>query len=307
MPDEFKNLARTSFAGIEFPTDRYRLRGSARVHVHVYAHVPGGDIEKLGRNLYEAEVSGLFLTSATQYPDLWPARLELLRDLFEQSWTDYLVLPSLGRIKAMCTEWDQEFVAKTLNGERATFRFMEDQSSAFLLDKLISVNAQSVDASSAQLVTLSQALADANQLSPNEQSLFDTIQNTANQVLAIRDQADLAGLLLSEKIAMLTQLCAEADKTIRAIRDPENYPVLEALKELWAAAKSLGDAIAGPPTDFKFYTTPRRMTAADVSFAVYGTTTRAGDILQLNPINDAYDIPARTSIRYIPDETAVAA
>src|SRR6266545_3359933 len=270
--DEFKDLARVGFAGIEFPVTSYRLHGSIRNHVHIYAHVPGGDIEKLGRGLYEAEVRASFLTSATKYSagvSLWPGRLALLRRLFEQEVTEWLTLPSVGRIKMVCVDWEQEFTAQILNGEHATFRFMEDQSSAF--------------------------------------DIFDTIQRTANDVLAIRDQVELGGLLLAEKIAMLTNLCAEADKTVTAFRYPENFPVLDALKDLWDAARGLGEAVIGPPAVFKFYETPIRMSAAQVSVAIFGTTDRATDILELNPIQNAYDIPARTRIRYIPVDQDLAA
>lgn len=305
--DEFANRPRTSFAAIEFPVERYRLRGSIRHHVHIYAHVPGGDIEKLGRNLYEAEISALFLTSSTKYPNLWPDRLAALRELFEQEWTDWLVLPSIGKIKAVCTEWDQEFVAKILNGERATFRFMEDQSAAFLLDKLVNSATKTIDSSSAQLVTLAQAMNDALGPARARPDLFDVIQNTANQILGIRDQADLAGQLLGAKIGMLTALCNEADRTVEGLQHPEYYPTLEALKDLWDAARGLGEAIIGTPTTFRYFTTPTQMTAAQVAFEIYRDTSRTEDILNLNDISDAYAIPARTKIRYIPDESAQAA
>jgi prophage DNA circulation protein len=307
MPDEFKNRAKVGFAGIEFPCDRYRLRGSTRLHIHLYAHVPGGDIEKLGRNLYEIEVSGVFLTSAKNYANLWPERLAALRDLFEQEWSDYLVLPSIGRIKAVCKEWDQEFVARVVNGEHANFHFVEDQSSAFLLDQIVTSTTKTIESSSAQLVTLQQAMQDALGPGPAGADLFGVIQSTANDVLAIRDQSDLAGLALANKIAVLTNLCYEADRAVEGLKDPANYPVVEALKELWDAARSLGEAVAGPPKTFRYYTTPSRMSAAEVAIAVYGDSSRATDILELNPINDAFDIPPRTRLRYIPDESAEAA
>ncbi|SRR6266545_391368 len=307
--DEFKDLARVGFAGIEFPVTSYRLHGSIRNHVHIYAHVPGGDIEKLGRGLYEAEVRASFLTSATKYSagvSLWPGRLALLRRLFEQEVTEWLTLPSVGRIKMVCVDWEQEFTAQILNGEHATFRFMEDQSSAFLLDSIVTTSATTVESSSANLITKAQAMADAEG-NPPEFDIFDTIQRTANDVLAIRDQVELGGLLLAEKIAMLTNLCAEADKTVTAFRYPENFPVLDALKDLWDAARGLGEAVIGPPAVFKFYETPIRMSAAQVSVAIFGTTDRATDILELNPIQNAYDIPARTRIRYIPVDQDLAA
>jgi DNA circularisation protein len=312
MADDFSTLARASFAGIEFPLLSCRMRGSSRNHVHIYAHVPGGDVEKLGRNLYEIEMHIPFLTSATAYSTqaspLWPTRLALLRGLFEAETTDWLVIPTVGRIKAYATEWEQEMQGNVHNGEHASFKFLEDQSAAFLLAGLITTVTKSVSSTAQQLSTITTAMALADQLGPQrDRSLFETIQRTANDLLAFRDQAELAGSLITEKVAMLTSLCNEADRTVQAMKDPVNWQLVEAVKELWDAARQFGEAIVGPQNAFATYTLPLRMTIGQVSMAIFGTTDKAMDLLQLNPIDNAFDIPAGIVVRYLRDEVSAAA
>jgi hypothetical protein len=53
MASPFDQLQAASFAGYIFPWSRIRVSCSLRDHVHIYPHAPGGQPEKLGRNLYE--------------------------------------------------------------------------------------------------------------------------------------------------------------------------------------------------------------------------------------------------------------
>lgn len=312
MAGEIENLPRASFAGIEFPVESYRVVGSVRHHVHTYARVPGGDIEKLGRNLYEVEMRCCFLTSSVKYQGgpagaLWPNRLATLRSIFESEETSELVIPTIGSIEAECLTWDQEFVGRILNGEKTTFKFLEDQSAAFLLKGLINVESKSLGTATDKLeVTLEQALKDQSP-SQADQDLFDTIISTAHSILAIADQIELQGVLIQEKLGALAGLCYEADHAVQMFNDPENYYLLEALKDLWAAANGLAESIAGPTTNFSYYETVQQMTIAQVATAIYGSSERATELLQLNPINDAFAIPPRTRIRYIADTTSLRA
>lgn len=301
MPSPFDTLARSSFAGIEFPSTKIRLRGSGRHHVHVYAHVPGGDPEKLGRNLYEIEMEAIFATGAPGYSDLWPRRLGLLRQLFDAQHTDWLVIPTVGRMKVFATSWDQEMLpAKILNGEPATFRFLEDQAEAFAITNLITVNTATV---------VGQTNVFRIELEKTEATgdIFDAIQALGNSVLAFRDQAELGDRLLEEKLNQLVQLCDEANRTVEVFQDPRNYGALNALKDLWASAVQLEESLSGPTSSFAFYVTQREMTISQVSTALYGDTSRAVEILQLNPIENGYSIPTGTRIRYFPPEQRAAA
>lgn len=293
---DFKTLERSAFASIEFPVRRVRVRGSGRHHVHTYAHVHGGDPEKLGRNLYEIEMEVLFTTSATSYPDLWPRRLGLLRQLFEAQHTDDLVIPTIGRMKAFATAWDQETdFSKILNGEPATFRFLEDQSEAFAITNLIQVNSKTV------IGTTNVFRIEMEKIGASG-DLFDQIQRLGNSLFAFRDQAELGDMLFEAKVRQLVQLCEEADKTVEFFANPRNAAALDALKDLWASASNLADTISGPAPSFGHYVVPQLMTIAQVATAIYGDTSRATELLQLNPIDNAFAVRAGTSVRYfLPD------
>ncbi len=209
----------------------------------------------------------------------------------------------------MCTNWEQVFSGGILNGEKATFRFLEDQSAAFLLEGLITVNAQSLKSTTEGLpVTLEQALAD-QALSQADRDIFDAILGTANEILAVRDQVELVGILLQEKIGSLVGLCAEAERTVQMFNEPSNYTALDALKDLWNAARALGETLTGPATSFSYYTVTQRMTVGQAAAAIssFGFTVTATDLLQLNPIDNAFDIPAGTRLRYLAGAQSLAA
>lgn len=299
---DFKTLERAAFAGIEFPVRRVRVHGSGRHHVHVYAHVHGGDPEKLGRSLYEIEMEALFTTSARSYPDLWPRRLGLLRQLFEAQHTDDLVIPTLGRMKAFATAWDQEMVLdRILNGEPATFRFLEDQADAFAIPNIIQVNSQTVVGQTNVWKIEMEGIGAASG------DLFGQIQALGNSILAFRDQSELGDMLLEEKLRRLVALCNEANDTIVEFQDPKNSHALDALKDLWASASNLADTVSGPAPTFGTYVLQQPMTIAQVATAIYGDTLRATELLQINPIDNAFAIPAGTRVRYFPPETSARA
>jgi prophage DNA circulation protein len=285
-------LPRAAFNGVEFPVERVRVQGGIRDHVHEYPHVPGGDPEKLGRRLYEIEMDANFQAEAKAYPNLWPGRLAQLRVFFEAEETAPLVIPTIGSIDAYCVNWSQELNARMLTGERATFMFREDQESAFLINRLVSIKVESLGARSDKF----EAEATRYGLPKNP---IDEIVNAVNTVLAVVDTADAFGQLLANKIGLLTALCKEFDQRVDAFNNPTAWPALEALKELWAAAVQLSENVTGAETMFGTYEVPVLMTAPQVSQAIYRTTSRAMEILQLNPIEDAYAIQRGTRLRYV--------
>lgn len=292
MPNAFENLPRAAFVGLEFPVESVRVRGGLRYHVHEYPHVPGGDLEKLGRKLYEVEMHANFQATFAKYPGLWPQRLEFLRTLFDAGTTGELVIPTIGPMQACATEWDQEMTARILSGEKATFKFIEDQESAFAFKELVSVDVAGLAALAADF----EFQADKYQL---DRSITDQLVDAVNAVLAVSDQIDAYGLLLAAKIGMVAALCNEFDQRVDAFGDPTRHPVLDAMKELWAASQSLAKNVQGTASSFALYEVKTPMTIGDVSTAIYGDTTHAIELLQLNPIENAFDIRPGTTVRYI--------
>jgi prophage DNA circulation protein len=285
-------LPRAAFSGLEFPVQAVRVIGGLRDHVHEYPHVPGGDPEKLGRKLYVVEFDSVFFNEAKAYPNLWPQRLKSLRDLFEAEVTAELMIPTIGPIQAYALDWDQEFTTKMLNGERVRIRFREDQESAFLAQRLVSVRVES-------LATLSgnfEIQADEYGI---ERPFTDELLAAVNSVLAIQDQAELFGQLLANKIQNVADLCREFDQRISAFNDPTAHPALEALKDLWVAANELARDTTAGDLVFLTYTVPRLMTISQIATAIYGDSSRAVELMQINPIEDAFAVKAGEKLRYV--------
>lgn len=300
MANAFATLKKAAFDGIEFATESVRVRGGLRYHVHEYPHVPGGDAEKLGRRVYEVEMVANFQATFASYPGLWPGRLASLRALFEAGATRKLIIPTIGVIDAFCSEWDQEQTNKVLSGEHANFKFVEDQDLSFLVDKLVSVKVDSLDAKAKVYQVQAQKFG-------IDQDLTDQLVNAVNGVLAIADTADAYGALLAAKIGMVAALCREFDQRIQNFQDPLTWPAVEAMKDLWAAADELARNVKGDENPFAIYEVKRQSTITQVAVAIYGDTARAMELLQLNPIEDAFDIRPGTRVKYLVERTSLRA
>src|SRR5262249_28189814 len=136
----FDQLQRASFDGVPFPVESVDVTSDLRHHVHEYPHTAGGDPEKLGRSLYRIQMLGNFQATFRAYPKLWPEALTKLRKTFEAEKTADLVIPTIGTIKAFITKWRQRSTAKIRSGEKVEIEFLEDQASAFLVEKQIAVH-----------------------------------------------------------------------------------------------------------------------------------------------------------------------
>lgn len=291
--NDFVNLPRASFSGIEFPYESLRVHGGLRKHVHEYPHVPGGDAEKLGRKLYEFEFTALFHTTFTGYgSNLWPKRLADLRKLFESELTAELTVPTIGKVQAFCDDWTQEQSGKSVSGERATFKFIEDQESAFLVDSLISIEVNSLDQKLKNFQYETSALAP-------QPSIFDEITNAVNKVLAVVDQIDAYGAIIEAKLLAVAELCKEADARLDLLQDVTRVRILEALKELWASALSLHQNVQRKLGVVETFIVPPGVpTISDVSTRLFGAADQAMDLLLMNAIEDPFNIPPGTRINF---------
>lgn len=306
----FDSLPRASFSGVEFPIESCRVKGGIRYHVHEYPHIAGGDVEPLGRRLYEIEMRATFqaVVGATGVSGfgswgggIWPGRLALLRSIFEGQTSATLVIPTIGGITARCTEWDQEMVAKMRSGETATFRFIEDQATAFAFAKLVQVKTESLD-------VLSQAMSTEFDKAGIDRSLTDQLLDAVNVALGVVDQVELFGLEVAAKIGLVEQICREFDKRIEQFQNPANWAALDAMKDLWAAVQALAQNVDGDAVVFAFFEVKREATIGEIATAIYGDTSRAVELLQLNPIEDAFSVPVGTRVRYaVPDTQQKAA
>lgn len=293
----FDQLQRASFDGLEFPVRSVQVRSRARVHTHEYLRVPGGLNEKLQRSLYTIEMEAEFHTTIKGYGTLWPNVLAALRNKYEQQITSELVIPTIGAIPAFLSEWHQTAeMGRVRSGEHAQLMFTEDQTEVFLSRALAEVDTSSIETEAANLDTIRKQIIPADAIAAA--SLFDSIQDTANAIFAIKDQSDLYGALLAAKVNQLTELLRRADREVDDLEDPENYPLVYALQDLLDAAITLERNLIESPRGPRLYTVPRTESVSDIATAIYGDTSRANEILLNNDVEDAFAVPAGYKIIY---------
>lgn len=283
------------FEDIKFAVSRYSVKGGLRDHVHEYRHTPGGQGEKLGRRLYTVECDAIFSTETPSFPNAWPDDLSALRFLFESEVTRALIIPTLGTMQAYCIDWptDVDF-QRMRDGERAHFTFREDQQIAIAFEDVVRITYATIDRNAKALIA---ELDDAG-LSTD---LFDSVLDAAQAVSSLKDQVELQGELLADKVDKLSAACAIADDTIDALNDPPHYQVLNALQNLWGSATKLNEDVLRTLNPVNVFVTTVEMTVTDVATAIYGDTQRAMELLMLNPIEDAFAIPAKSSLKfYVP-------
>lgn len=293
----FDGLEKASFGGVVFPIEDVTISSTQRHHIHEYPHTPGGALEKLGRRPYTIRVTPVFDEGIENYGNevtpLYPNRLNALQQFYENEVSSSLVIPTLGSIQAFMTSFSRRASHTNRSGERVEMEFVEDQSSRFLVSELVNSNtAADVAAKSAELIELAEQAG-------IKSDLFDQINEIANFVLGIADTAELYSNYAAGKIQGLALIVQKADATIEAFQNPENWRVLEALKDLASSVRGLYDNFTAGDLAPRVYTTPRQMTIQEVSLAIYGRTDRSFDLLQLNPIEDSLAIPIGRAIRYL--------
>ena len=288
-----------SVTGINFPYSNITIKGGIRHHVHEYPHSPGGDVEKLGRKLYVfrfripfPNLPGSKLEQ--QFQGLFPDRLKNFLALFDRQATAILVVPSIGSMTCVATDWDGTAdMATALSGEEWTFEFIEDVDQASVVKAIpnLGVHAMANAVEDLQAKNLKAGL---------NPSLFDKLQDAVNEVLGILGEADLYSRLAAGKVEGIADLCGKLDRELKELQDPMNSPVLEALKDVWANAVDLAENIPGVQGgQLLTFRVPKVMSIGQVATRLYGSADRGTDIMQINPIEDPFAIPAGFQISYV--------
>lgn len=295
----YPDFQKASFNGTEFPYSQVTIKGGIRHHVHEYPHSPGGDIEKMGRKLYSFrfrvpfhDLPGSKLDQL--FPNLFPGRLQTLIRDFDQQFSAALVVPSIGTIQCVATDWDGTGeMADAISGETWNIEFLEDVDQDSLFD---SSPALGIHAMGAAAETL-QTKAEEHEFEPG---VFQAINDAVGSVLGVLGEADQYSRLVAGKIEAVANLCGTADRELSELQDPMNHVVLEALKDLWANAVDLSQNIPGTGGGpISTYRVPKLMSVGQVASALYGRADRGFDIMQINAIDDPFAIPAGTTLKYV--------
>jgi hypothetical protein len=174
--------------------------------------------------------------------------------------------------------------------------FREDQDDQFLTRALINTYAASLGSTNDDLINamLSECFLDG--LPANQKSLFAAIQETANSITAIGDQADLYANLVQAKAANLARLCETADATVTKLNDPAHFRVMEALLLVWQGAGRLERDALNLARPLIPYVTPVEMSVTQIAIAIYGDTAQAGILMRTNAFENPFRVPAGTAV-----------
>jgi prophage DNA circulation protein len=290
VPDILDALPKASFAGVAFPYTKIGIVGGLNYHLHTYLHRPGGEIESLGRKPYEFTFHCEFHSTMRIWANAYPALLATLINLFESEITASLVVPNVGTVQAKAIKWPRNLSTRIRSGESAEFVFLEDSQNQLVVTSL---PAFSMAAVPIQAAVLSNAVSTQG-LNP---SLLDDILSAVTALTALQDQTELMGAMLAQQAEKVMNACATLE-SLALFNDPMNWPVLDALRDVWASANAVDlDALQESlPIDTFFV--PRTMTVSEVSVAIYGDTTHALELLQLNAFDDALAISPGSIVKH---------
>ncbi len=120
LPSE--KFPKAEFDGLVFAYSEMTVKGGIRFAPHEFPHVPGAEIEKMGRKAYAIGVRAMFhdipgSDLAREYPDAYPNGLRTMREKFEVQLSGDLVVPSLGKIRVVAHEWTQKFDVRAPTGD----------------------------------------------------------------------------------------------------------------------------------------------------------------------------------------------
>ena len=254
----------------------------------------------MGRKPYQITMRGLFFQNFPKYPNLYPTGLDNLRDAFEQQMSADLVIPTIGTITAYARDWGQAATFQHLSGEIAEFLFIEDQSQLFLSTNLVSAGSTTL---SNQASAFNAQLALEQFQMPLTLDLISAVQQDVNAVLAIQDTAEAVSNLIQAKIGAFVADAQALDGCLE-MQSPSHAVLLDLLHSMWDTAAQLGANLASGQSKPKTYVVPAQCSVSQASIAIYGDSSHATDLMNINAIVDPFAIPTNTSLLYYPASTS---
>lgn len=284
----FDEFLPASFAGLEFAIEGCEVRGGLRDHLHEYPHSDLTQPEKLGRRPYTIEMSCIFTTNSFLYEHGFPDTINALRVLFDSGITDALHVPHIGTMQAYAVDWSDSMDPRRMrSGVRTKITFREDTGEIASPYK-VAVTYSGIRA------RIEAVLADATAL--EDPDLLESLDDAFNQIDALGDQANLAANQVASKIDSVSSKVQKIDEMASSLSDPAAWPVVRSLHNLGVALSDLKADTQQKSKPTKSFTTPKLMGVSDVARDLYGDSARAVEVLQLNAIDDAFAIPANTTL-----------
>lgn len=301
-------LAKLEFGGIAIPYTKIDVRGGLRDHTHDYPHVKFGQNEKLGLKNYEITIEAPFLDNllSAKWKNLYPNDLNRLIKLFEAGSTEEAVIPNLGRMKCYATSWDRSLSARIRSGETVRISFKQDDQDFSAAAVTITKTSEQATAKADRLIlvldpqTETGPSADLSEKDKEKMGgLLDDLSTTVAAIVGIKDQIDLFSDALEMKLGVLASLLGQLESVGDIGQNPRKHSVAAEIRSAWAAALTAAGVAKSNGLKLITYVVPQAMSVGDISKRLYGTTQRGTEILRLNPIDDAFRVPASTRLRVI--------
>lgn len=298
MSTPFDNLPRASFTpdGLDkmyIPVEEYDSDGKLRVHSHTFPHSPGGLPEKMGRELKVVNIKAIFDTWFQNiYPGIWPTVLNNLENAFENQTSGYLQLPTFQNpLRCFCTNWKRSYKARVQSGESVHLVFLEDETLEEAYSQL-PILATSMSADMANL--------QASATTAGFGNIFTALNDAVGQVVAIRDTIQGYSMLAAAKIERVATICQTLNATVADLKDPTNWVIADALRDVWYSAIQLGQDIAQTSTPIQTFVVPYTMTINQLSIAIFGDATHISDLVAMNSFDDVQNIKPQKVRYYAP-------
>lgn len=288
-------LSRAAVGGLEIPVVGVKTAGGMDAVAHVANLKPAADHELTGRRAYEDTWRVPFLTTLRGWgDDLYPTRFEAVVRLFEmQHPGEYLRLlhPLFGTFPVVVSAWSVEGAAGTRSGVWVEFSWKEQADSASLsLNTAADEGADTLDRARAADEALAKVGVAAS-FAPDVKSCFAG--------------AAEGTLLPADQVALLVSMERRARGVLAlpsmALGDVAGFSLLHAavvsVERLLSSLVRWRRAASPDPSRVRVYVTPREMTPAEVSLAVYRSLDLGALVRLANPIADAvYPAGARLTI-----------
>lgn len=294
----FQTLALHSFLDDPFRALRVEIRGGIREHVHVYPHRAGGRTEPLGRELYEFDYQGIYLTNDRTFRDAWPGTIGLHRGAWEQQIVGDLVVSTIGKIRARAIKWKITQSAEFQNGEMVSVLFREEDAVDLLSPtSVMTLNVTPLADRAIFIINLAKRLG-------VQRDFFDSLLALARQIQGLVAMAKLQLEVIANRATAMADMIRNFDELEKSLNDAKNWQLFVALRDLAIAADELARDSLAKFAPLVTYETEAEMGVLDVSVDIYGDTSRAMEIMRLNPIKNPFRIPAATTLSVYADLSA---
>lgn len=307
MTTEIDLLAATlvdaEYEGVAFPTIEAPVEGGHDGVEHTAYGRRGSDCESTGRRAERGALKIPFVAPLRGYgSDLYPARFVEFLEKIRTVPIGRLTHPLLGDFTAWVREWKIDLDADVRNGVVVEVQWVEHNGDASVL----SLEAGALPTDSPAAAQDEAATADAAMAATGTPTVtsspatgYTPVATTVAAQLAFLESAPRGYAEIAASVdAML--LPVAVNLSLAAFSGATAHAAVASLERLRALVYALRARYLARFERVGTYTTPKGMSLWEVSLAVFGDATRAGEIAAVNPIPDWLFIPAGRVLQILP-------